>query len=154
MAEPITVDSLNSGQKINNSQELPWDSVEVPCGGCSIRRCGCLPCPESLFHVVMNGGNGTGEVDLRMQARSSVAGHLVKKTSGDSRSAPPVPSQTYFNLIAALVERNSESHFEATLPDDDEIDYEKSDVFATLPKVDATLHSLVGRDPYFPEILY
>jgi hypothetical protein len=37
MSEPITEDSLNSGDKTNDSQDLPWDSVKVPCVGCSMR---------------------------------------------------------------------------------------------------------------------
>ena len=38
------------------------------------------------------------------------------------------------------------SQFEAPFPDDDEIDYDKTDVFATFLKVD----EVVGRNPYFP----
>jgi transposase InsO family protein len=82
-----------------------------------------------------------------MHARSREAGNLVKPHPVDIRPAPLTPSQTYRNLIAALVERNLDSVFEAPLPDDDEIDYDKSDVFATFLKVDAA----VGRNPYFPE---
>ena len=48
---PITVDSLNSGEKDNNSQALLQNV------GCSSRRCGCLSCPESLSHVVTNEEN-------------------------------------------------------------------------------------------------
>jgi hypothetical protein len=81
-----------------------------------------------------------------MHARSRDAGNLVKRPSGDIRPAPLAPSQTYRNLIAALVRRNHEFGIKAPLPDDNEIDYEKSDVFATFLKVDA----IVGRNLYFP----
>jgi hypothetical protein len=130
-----------------------------------MKRCGYLSCPESLFHVVTNGGNEADEVNPRMHARSRnggneadevnprmharsrEAGNLVKPHPVDIRPAPLAPSQTYRNFIAALVERNLDFVFEVPLPDDNEIDYDNSDVFATFLKVDAA----VGRNPYFSE---
>jgi hypothetical protein len=79
-----------------------------------------------------------------MHARSREAGQLDKAIPVDTRPAPLAPSQTYRNLIAALVRQNLESVVEAPFPDDD---YEKSDAFGTFLKVDAA----VGRNPYFPE---
>ena len=72
-------------------------------------------------------------------------GRLVGSCGRYRPASPSLPSQTYPNFIAALVEREFKSQFEAPFPDDDEIDYDKSDAFAIFLKVD----EVVGRNPYF-----
>ena len=85
---PITVDSLNSGEKTNDGQARFRNPVKVPSFGCTMKRCGCLSCPESLSHVVTNGGNEADEVNPRMHARSREAGNLVKPHPVDPPGSP------------------------------------------------------------------
>ena len=93
---------------------------------------------QSLSTVAgsLYGGNEKDEVDPRTQA-PWVVGRLLSSCGRYSPASPSLPSQTYPNFIAALVEREMLTHFEAPFPDDD--------VFATFLKVD----EVVGRNPLF-----
>ena len=138
-----------SSEKDNSSQALPMEPLyEAPCVGCSSRRCGSPTGPgscPSCVHVKSKGGNKKVEIDSRTHTRSR-AEEQLDGLSGVTRPAPLAPAQTHRNLIAALVELR-ENGLEAPLPDDDEIDYDKTDSFATFLKVD----DIVARNPYFPD---
>ena len=100
--------------------------------GCSSRRCGSLTgldWPPHCVHVKSKGGNKKVEIDSRTHTRCR-AEEQLDGLSGVTRPAPLAPSQTHRNLIAALVELR-ENAPEAPFPDDDEIEYDKTDSFAT-----------------------
>jgi hypothetical protein len=145
---PIMEERYVSGERDSNSQASQFVAANAASERSPMERCGCVSYLESFSTVAgsLYGDNKKDEVDPGTQAPWGEVGRLVSFSGRYSPASPSLPSQTYPNFIAALVERELQSQFEAPFPDDDEIDYDKSDAFASFLKVD----EVVGRNPYFP----
>ena len=141
---PIPVDGSINGDEDNRSQTLH----DTPRVECAVRPFGDHTDSERSSVNLVNNKGEVEKVDIvpRTQARWR-EGDQLDSSLGVTRPTLPDSTQTKGKLQASLVEEDTMLLFLTPDPDDDEIDYDKTDAFSPFLTVDEP----VPRNLYFPD---